>query len=152
MALLGIPINVITAIIPSLLITIGFAEDVHMLTEYHHLLEAGRDKVAAVREMITQTSLPVLVTTFTTVLGFGSLITTDITMLIQFGYASALGLTANYVVTVLLLPPMLRWWPVPRRVRHVAFLDESPHGGIPRLMQRLGEFNLRYRVPILVAW
>ena len=53
---------------------------------------------------------------------------------------------------MLLLPPMLRWWAVPRRLRHGAVADESSHGGIPRLMQRLGEFNLRYRVPILVAW
>src|SRR5207244_2516621 len=63
-----------------------------------------------------------------------------------------MALTANYVVTMLLLPPMLRWWAVPRRLRRAALADESPPGGIPRLMQRLGEFNLRWRVPILVAW
>ena len=151
MALLGIPINVITAIIPSLLITIGFAEDVHMLTEYHHLLEAGRDKVAAVREMVTQTSLPVLVTTFTTVLGFGSLITTDITMLIQFGYASALGLTANYVVTVVALPILLLAWRVPGRRRRSPTPEPPGHDPVQGWIERLAAFNLRYRTPILVV-
>src|SRR5438309_1573937 len=152
MAVTGIPLTILTAIIPSLMLAIGFTEDVHMISEYHHRLEHGDDKLTALRTMLGESAMPILVTTATTVLGFGSLITTDITMLIQFGYASAMALTANYVVTMLLLPPMLRWWAVPRRLRRVALADESPHGGIPRLMQRLGEFNLRWRVPILVAW
>lgn len=152
MAVTGIPLTILTAIIPSLMLAIGFTEDVHMISEYHHRLEHGDDKLTALRTMLGESAMPILVTTATTVLGFGSLITTDITMLIQFGYASAMALTANYVVTMLLLPPMLRWWAVPRRLRRVARVDESPHGGIPRLMQRLGEFNLRWRVPILVAW
>ena len=152
MAVTGIPLTILTAIIPSLMLAIGFTEDVHMISEYHHRLEHGDDKLTALRTMLGESAMPILVTTATTVLGFGSLITTDITMLIQFGYASAMALTANYVVTMLLLPPMLRWWAVPRRLRRVALVDESPPGGIPRLMQRLGEFNLRWRVPILVAW
>ena len=152
MAVTGIPLTILTAIIPSLMLAIGFTEDVHMISEYHHRLEHGDDKLTALRTMLGESAMPILVTTATTVLGFGSLITTDITMLIQFGYASAMALTANYVVTMLLLPPMLRWWAVPRRLRRAALVDESPHGGIPRLMQRLGEFNLRWRVPILVAW
>ena len=151
MALLGIPINVITAIIPSLLITIGFAEDVHMLTEYHHLLDAGRDKLAAIREMVGQTSLPILVTTFTTVLGFGSLITTDITMLIQFGYAASLGLVANFIVTVVALPTMLRAWPVPRHRRPSAFAEGSIHDPIPAWIEWLAVFNLKYRAPIFLV-
>jgi uncharacterized protein len=151
MAVLGIPINVITAIIPSLLITIGFAEDVHMLTEYHHRLAQGRDKLAAIREMAEQSGLPVLVTTFTTVLGFGSLIFTDITMLIQFGYAASLGLVANFIVTVVALPIMLRAWPVPRRLRRSAFAGGSVGDPIPRWIEGVATWNLRYRTPVLVV-
>jgi hypothetical protein len=151
MAVLGLPINVLTAIIPSLLITVGFAEDVHMLTEYHHLLAQGRDKLVAIREMAEGAGLPVLVTTFTTVLAFGSLITTDITMLIQFGYAAALGLAANFVVTVVALPVMLRAWPVPRRLRRSALAEGSIHDRLPAWMERLAAFNLRFRIPIFLG-
>ena len=148
MALFELPVNVITAIIPSLLIAIGFTEDVHMLSEYHHLLEQGKDKLTALRTMAELSALPILITTATTVLGFGSLITSDITMLIQFGYASSMGLIANFVVTVVVLPILLRIWRVPRRFRAAAFEDESGSGAIPRLMARLGEFNLKYRLRI----
>ncbi|MGH7353488.1 MAG: MMPL family transporter [Candidatus Rokuibacteriota bacterium] len=151
MVLFDLPLTILTGIIPSLLLAIGFTEDVHMIAAYHHHLERGQDKLSAIRSMLEEAALPILVTTGTTVVGFGSLVTTDITMLIQFGWASSLGLTANFVVTMALLPPMLRWWKVPRRFRRAAFEDESEHGMIPRLMERLAEFNLRYRVPILVV-
>jgi predicted RND superfamily exporter protein len=151
MAVFDLPLTILTGILPSLLLAIGFTEDVHMISEYHHRLERGDDKLTALRTMLKESALPILITTGTTVVGFGSLVTTDITMLIQFGWASSLGLTANFVVTMALLPPMLRFWRVPRRFRHAVLTHESDHGTIPRLMQRLGEFNLRYRVPILVV-
>ncbi|HET7343013.1 MAG TPA: MMPL family transporter [Methylomirabilota bacterium] len=151
MALCHLPLTILTGILPSLLLVIGFTEDVHMISEYHHNLEHGHDKLAAIRLMLEESALPILVTTATTIVGFGTLVTTDITMLIQFGWASSLGLAANYVVTMALLPPMLRWWSVPRRFRRSVFEDSSEHGAIPRLMEWLGHFNLRYRVPILVV-
>ena len=41
MALLEVPINVLTSIVPALLIIIGSTEDVHLLTEYHAGIEQG---------------------------------------------------------------------------------------------------------------
>ena len=151
MAIFGYPVTVVTAIIPSLLIAIGFTEDVHMIAEYHHHLEAGEPKLDALRAMAADSALPILITTLTTVLGFGSLITSDITMLIQFGYASSMALTANFVVTLVVLPALLRVWPVPRQIGRLAPEDESGGAGIARLMTRVGEFNLRYKVPIAVV-
>ncbi|WP_447975238.1 MMPL family transporter [Nitrospira sp. Kam-Ns4a] len=149
MALVGIPVNVITAIIPSLLIAIGFTEDVHMISEYHQALRQGLDKVAAVRHMAEHAALPILITTVTTVVGFGSLMTSDITMLIQFGRASALALSSNFVITIVLVPALLRLLPVPKRFRALALVQESPEGPTTAWMERLGRFNLRYRRPIV---
>ena len=42
MAILGIPLTVLTGIIPSLLLAIGFTEDVHMLTDLPRAAPAGR--------------------------------------------------------------------------------------------------------------
>jgi hydrophobe/amphiphile efflux-3 (HAE3) family protein len=151
MAIFGYPVTVVTAIIPSLLIAIGFTEDVHMLEQYHHHLEAGESKLVALRGMAAESGLPILITTVTTILGFGSLILSDITMLIQFGYASSMALAANFVVTLAVLPAMLRVWPVPRRIRRPVLDDESGRSGMARLMTRVGEFNLRYKVPIAVV-
>ncbi len=151
MALVRLPMNLLTSIVPALLIAISFAEDVHMISEYHRGLERGEPKLDAIRHMLAESALPLTITTATTVVGFATLILTDVTMLIQFGQAACLGLLANFVVTMLLTPLMLRLWPVPRRLRRSAFTDESTHGAIPRLMERLGHFNLEHRVAILVV-
>jgi predicted RND superfamily exporter protein/CRP-like cAMP-binding protein len=151
MVLCGIPINALTSFVPSLLIIIGFTEDVHMIAEYAHLRESGQEKLLALRTMLEQTALPVLVTTSTTVLGFLSLLTTDISALIQFGYAASLGLTANFVVTMSVLPLMLKYWRVPQRMHSDAGVDSSTPGLIPRLMVWLAETVLRYRFPILIV-
>ena len=151
MALARLPMNLLTSIVPMLLIAIGFAEDVHMISEYHRGLGRGEEKLAAIRAMLQESALPLTVTSVTTFVGFGTLIFTDVTMLIQFGQAACLFLAANFVITMLLVPLALRAWPVPRRFRRSKLHDESTHGMIPALMERLGHFNLRYRVPILIG-
>ena len=151
MALAGIPITILTAIVPSLLLAIGFTEDVHMIAEYHRLLEAGHAKLSAIHHMLEESATPILVTTGTTVLGFGSLIFTDIPLLIQFGWASSMALTANFVATMLLLPVMLRVFGIPRRVRERALPAGAGSTSIPRLMERLADVILRWRLPIFAA-
>jgi hydrophobe/amphiphile efflux-3 (HAE3) family protein len=144
MPLVGIPINTTTAVIPALLIAIGFAEDIHMISTYHERLERGLDKPTALRGMLEESFTPLVITTATTMLGFASLITTDITMLIQFGWASSIGLGANYIITQTLCPLLLQAWAVPKRTRRAAFADESGReGAIPRLMEWLGGLILR---------
>ncbi len=151
MATLGIPLTVLTGIIPSLLLAIGFTEDVHMIAAYRERLRQGDDKITAIRNMLDETGLAILVTAGTTILGFASLVLTDITMVIQFGYASALGLTANLVVTLIAVPILLRVWRMPARLAPAALADESVEGGVPAWMERLAHFNLRHRVPILIG-
>jgi len=151
MAYIGVPMNLLTSVVPSLLIAIGFTEDIHMLVAYHASLEHGRPKLDAIREMLAESALPLTITSATTVVGFGTLIFTDVTMLVQFGVASSLGLTANFLVTMLVVPQMLRYWPVPRHIRRSAFADGAREGPLLRFLDGLGRFNLKHRRAILVT-
>ncbi len=151
MALANIPLNAMTGMVPSLLIVIGFTEDIHMLAHYDGLRRAGTDTATAIREMLADTNLPILVTTATTVAGFLSLVLTDIPMVVQFGWATTIGLVANYVVTLIGLPAMLAVWPTSSRARPVTL---TPAGGprlLPRLVEHLIEFIPRHRVAIWVV-
>jgi predicted RND superfamily exporter protein len=149
MALFGLPVTILTAVVPALMIVIGSTEDVHMITEYYHLLEEGRDQRTALHTMLQQATLPVLITTATTVVGFGSMVVSNIPVQIHFGYASVLGLTANFIVTLVALPALLAITPIPRRFREPnrAHARGGP-GALMGLLPRLAEFDLRYRAPI----
>jgi len=152
MVLMGYPINVITAIIPALMVAIGFTEDSHMISEYLHELEEGATREEGVRTVAVQTALPVLITTFTTVIGFGSLVTSDITMLIQFGVASALGLTSNWIISAVIVPVMLLYWPTPKVGQGHHVTEEGERiSAMALFMRRLGKWNYRYRWPILIV-
>ena len=148
MAFFHIPMNVVTVAVPSLVLVVGFAEAVHIISAYHGCLRAGRDKLHALTDAVEEAALPILVTTVTTVLGFATLIFSDITILIQFGYAATLGLLANFAATLVGIPLLLRVWPQPKRLRAGA-MDESGAGSsVEGWIPSACEWILRHRVPI----
>lgn len=152
MALFHIPLNVVTVAVPSLVLVVGFAEAVHIISAYHAQLRAGRDKIHALTEAVEEAALPVFVTTATTILGFATLIFSDITILIQFGYAATLALTANFVATLLGIPLLLRVWRQPRKFA-ATVLDESRRSEtVDRRIVSGCEFILHHRTPIGAAF
>ena len=150
MALSGVPINAVTVAVPSLVLVVGFAEAVHIISAYHRLLRSGRDKLHALTVAVEESAAPILVTTATTVLAFGTLILTDITMLIQFGYGATLALSANFAATLIGIPLLLRIWPAPKRFRAGA-LDDSASAA-DATAARAAELILRHRRPITAGF
>lgn len=110
MALTNIPINVLTVVVPSLLIVIGSTEDMHMVAEYMEGLENGRDRLGAIDFFARRLGLTVFLTAFTTYLGFLSIVLNDITLLRQFGYVSSFGFLVNPIITFTVIPVYLRFF------------------------------------------
>jgi uncharacterized protein len=107
MSLADIPLNVLTVIVPSLLMVIGSTEDIHMVSEYLEGMEETGDRPAAIRLMADKLGLAVFFTAVTTLLGFASIIYNDITMLVQFGIVSSFSLFVNPLITFTLGPALL---------------------------------------------
>ncbi|MEQ8662195.1 MAG: MMPL family transporter, partial [Gammaproteobacteria bacterium] len=124
MAVTGIPVTLLTAMIPALVIVIGAVEDVHLVAAYLEGLEdggagGGVTREQAIAHMARQVGLPVLITSITTVIGFAANIITEIPLIYEFAIASAFAMFANFVVTVLTVPLLLAWCgPRASRLRH----------------------------------
>jgi hypothetical protein len=105
----GIPINILSAMLPSLIIVIGSTEDTHMMAAYFRGLqdnvENARDK--AVYYMAKHIGLPLALTVLTTALGFSSNMLSSIGLIQHFAFAATFAMLANGVVTVLVVPLML---------------------------------------------
>ena len=109
----GVPLNILSAMIPSLIIVIGSTEDTHMIASYFRGLVMGRDtddaqeRRFAIDYMARHTGLPMILTIFTTALGFGSNLFGDILLIYHFAIASTMAIIFNGVVTVLVVPALL---------------------------------------------
>ena len=121
MALAGIPLDLLTNMIPPLLVTIGLAEAVHMVLRYEDELERAQgDRVQAAIATLEAMWLACFVTTFTTAIGFGALVLSDTEALRRFGLVAGIASMVAYVVTVLFVPTLLPSFGPRARARRAA--------------------------------
>ena len=105
----GIPVNILSAMLPTLIIVIGATEDTHLITTFLQIRGeySDRDAEFCVRRMLRKMATPVFLTVFTTVLGFASNIFSSIDLIRDFALASSFAMLANGIITMLLVPIML---------------------------------------------
>ena len=147
MGLSGIPLNVVTSIVPILLIIVGSTEDIHLLSEFRHAQREGLDHRAALQRMADRMGRTVLLTFITTFAGFFSVGLSRIEVLWQFGVISSTGLLFNFIATVVLIPALLSLtgrWQIDGRSRFVRV-------GAGRLATGYWARLRRYRWAILAA-
>lgn len=140
MAYINIPLNVLTVIVPALIIVIGSTEDIHILSEYLEGIEESRGiKDEAIKIMAGKVGTAVMLTSLTTFIGFLSITLNQITLLKQFGIAAAFGLFVNPLATCMLAPVYLHFFGT------VKVKSETAHesGLIDRLFHTIATTILR---------
>lgn len=99
------PITALFAILPSLLIAIGVADAVHIISEYRSYLTAGYDNRRSIIEAVRMLGVPCLFTSATTAVGFASMTISPIRALRDYGWYTVFGVMAVFLFsfTVLLV-------------------------------------------------
>jgi predicted RND superfamily exporter protein len=141
----GMPFNLVSNIVPPLVITLGFATMMHFVSEYYELLHhapAG-DRAShrrAIEQVLNEMGLVIVVNGFTTVLGFLSLLVSQVTAVREFGLWASAGVVAATLISLTLVPAMLSLLGPARR------LPRRPGSGvIDRIAEWLADFGLRRR-------
>ena len=148
MAAAGIPITLLTAMIPALIIVVGSVEDVHLMASYLEGLDEPSEglRQRAVAHMARHVGLPIVITALTTSIGFIANVITEIPLIFEFALASAFAMVANLVVTILAVPLMLHWMgPRVSRLKH----SHGMPGGLIGLIVRAVE-GASERGPVIV--
>jgi predicted RND superfamily exporter protein len=135
-------LNQVTVAVPSLLVVVGFAYAVHVVTAYYDELRRGSLRPAA--DALAHVALPVILTGITTAAGFGSLAASPLSAIRQFGVYTALGVTLTTIVSLTYAPAVLALLPPPRRIR-----ERREGGRFDRLAEGLAGFDRRHRAKIL---
>lgn len=108
MGWLGQPVTIINTAIPAIILAIGVADAVHMLTAWLEARGEGADKVAATRRMLATTGKACFFTTVTTMGGFAALLSAELEVVGSFGLSVALGIFVAWLTNQILLPWLLR--------------------------------------------
>ena len=114
MAWLGIPMAMISTTLPIMLIAIGVADAIHILTDYYAGLRGGEEKRSAIRTVVKHIGMAIVLTSITTLVGFLSLGTSPVQQVMQFGLFVGFGVMAALAITLTLIPAALELGRGPR--------------------------------------
>ena len=146
----GMPLNILSAMLPSLIIVIGSTEDTHMMAAYFRGLqnnvENSRDK--AVHYMARHIGLPLVLTVLTTALGFSSNMFSNIGLIQHFAFASTFAMLANGVVTILVVPLLLS---VYGPEKNISVIDDKESDRLPDRILKVFRYSQdNYPVSVLL--
>ncbi|MDR1756706.1 MAG: MMPL family transporter [Culturomica sp.] len=121
MALLGIKITLLTAMLPSLLIVIGVPNSVFMINKYHSEYIRHGNKIKSLQRMIHKIGNATLLSNLTTATGFATFIITSSQILRDFGLISFMSITTIFVICLILIPAIFSFLPVPdkKQTKHL---------------------------------
>jgi hypothetical protein len=161
---LGLTITPFIILTAFLLLTVGMADTVHLLSSYMFLRKNGFDHKGALREAYEKAGVACLLTCVTNVIGIASLCFSNIVPVGQLGVMGAIGITSALFVTLLLLPLLLDLWtPVPRESAQtlrralpalvgkvVPNIRNVLQNGLERIVPAVEKRPIAYCVPFLV--
>ena len=101
---LGYKLNPLTIVFPILLLVIAVADGVHFLSRYHEERSAGATYREAVAIAGGRIGAACFLTSFTTTIGFASLMLTEMQILRDFGAVVAIGVVFAFFTVITLLP------------------------------------------------
>jgi predicted RND superfamily exporter protein len=141
MSLFGLKISVLSSIVPILILIIGIADSVHLLSRYREDAQKYENKREALAHTMLTMVAACFLTTFTTAIGFAALLTTDLYIVQEFGVLTAVGIMIAYVVAIEFLPSVLD--NVPRFRGRIA--DNFSEELSDRTLTGIARINLRHR-------
>jgi hypothetical protein len=145
MAIGGGTINIITVVLPSLILTLGTAYVTHFLSRYIEQTSKGVAQPQAILDTTKHMMLPIFLTSFTTGIGFASLMFMKIDLVRQMGLYAGIGLMFAFWMTLTLLPAIcLKTKPFTRA--HHLF---SKTDRIGRYLQWNDRFVKKYPWPVI---
>ena len=111
MGLLGIPLGVATSMFAAMTLGIGVNCAIQLLEGFNQARSAGVPVTNALNQSLRLTGPPALINTIAVSLGFGVLMLSQVPANGRLGLLLVLGLVNCFILSLLLLPALIHWWP-----------------------------------------
>lgn len=148
MAVLGIPIYAVSTMIPVMLIALGVADGIHLLTNLHRKVKnrPAENKVLLIKEMIKELWKPVVMTSITTAVGFISLLTSEVYPIKYFGLFTAFGVMVAMLFSLIFIPVGLKLSGLPKLKR-----KENNNSKDSKVFFTIADWVLKYKKLIVIG-
>ena len=148
----GVALNLVTTIVPPLLLVIGFSYAIHVVSAHYRSATRPPEEIAAAGGSaawaLRHVALPVALTALTTIVGFGALLISPFPAVRDFGWIAVLGVAQVVLISLTFVPAAIALWggtPAPVQP------DPAGAGRADRWLRRLGSFDLRHRHAVLLT-
>ena len=177
MAWLGIPSSSLISLSVMLVLAVGIADCVHVMSEYLLFKREGMNHEDAIEKSFEKTGVPILLTTITTMAGMLAIAFGGVGQFVTFGITSAIGVALAFVFTVAVLPALLEFWhphsdkkPAKKSWKQAMFIIFFPFSIIrwgskkiglswllsaiwlQPLLDKVPDFSFRWRYPIIAVF
>jgi predicted RND superfamily exporter protein len=115
MVLAGKAITIGTSILPPLLLVVGSSYAIHVMARYYEQVAEGGDVERVIVRAYQRVWLPLAISAFTTMVGFGSLMVNRITAIWDLGLFAVVGIACLTVTCLVFLPAALALFPLELR-------------------------------------
>ena len=121
MVLLGYKINLLTGLIPSIIIVIGIPNCTYLLSRYHYDYRKSGNQVLAMARVVRKIGLVTLMNNTTTAIGFVVFCFTNIAILFQFGAVATINIFVAFLISFILMPIIFTLLPppTPKQLEHL---------------------------------
>ena len=146
MSLFGAPVTAVSFLLPVLLLAIGIAYGIHILSHVDECMASNGNKRDAILQAMEGIHTPVWMTGLTTVAGFMALLTSFLPVLREFGLAAGIGVAVAMTLSILVIPALLAVLPSPkpRKVK-------TQEGFVANGLRRTGRFVASHRKTVLIS-
>ena len=105
MGIMGMEINIMTYIVPTLLFIIGISDAIHIQARFReNFTKYNQNPLEAMFQTMRQMSRVIFLTSITTAIGFIALMTTSIKIVQEFGLEISIGVMIAWITSILIVP------------------------------------------------
>lgn len=144
MGILGVDLTIVSSGLLAMILAVGVADSVHVLSAYYQRVSRGMTPDEATRDGLAHLLLPCLFTSLTTAVGFLALQVSSLKPIREFGWLAAVGVLFAFTMSMTVVPILL-----PKtKALDPSFMAKQREGLIHRLLSKIGRMTRAHAVVI----
>jgi uncharacterized protein len=151
-ALLGDELNLVSMILPPLLVSVGSAYIIHVLNHYYHETENEDNMRQVMAKTLHHTAVPMVVTAFTTLSGFAALMLSPIPAIKQMGFYASSGIISVVILSLVFAPALLQLLPKPKKKALKKEETETKPTIVDKFLSYKSKLVGRFSLQFIVLW